>query len=67
VPSWHHVFPEIFEDHLGLRLEGRGSSHAEIDLIWTNHDGASLCSSPEDSGPSGAGSDHNPVFCEFIV
>jgi len=67
VPPWVHVFPDIFEGRLGLHLDGRGSSHAQIDMIWTNHNGDSQCSSPEDSGPAGTGSDHNPVYCEFGV
>merc|ERR1712217_357418 len=32
-------------------------------MIWAAHAGPWSCQSPEDSGPAGAGSDHNPVIC----
>lgn len=67
LPPYVHVFAQIFESQLGLRLEGRGSSHAQIDMIWTNHDGESSCASPEDTAQAGTGSDHNPVLCQFDI
>jgi endonuclease/exonuclease/phosphatase family metal-dependent hydrolase len=62
--STNPVFSRVFEDKVGLRLEGRGSSHGLIDMIWTNHQGGSDCESPGDSS-GGPGSDHNPVLCDF--
>eukprot|EP00931_Biecheleriopsis_adriatica_P042894 TRINITY_DN2447_c0_g1_i3.p1 TRINITY_DN2447_c0_g1~~TRINITY_DN2447_c0_g1_i3.p1 ORF type:complete len:887 (-),score=130.08 TRINITY_DN2447_c0_g1_i3:97-2367(-) len=64
--AYINAFEDVFVGELGLRREGLGSSHDQIDLIWSNHRGSSSCNSPQDSS-GGTGSDHNPVYCEFSL
>lgn len=59
------AFEQVFRDQMGLNLVGRGTSHDQIDHIWEKLAGSAACESPDDSGPAGPGSDHNPVYCEF--